>query len=321
VALAAGACFLGYLVRQADKGRAALREGQAHLERRRPDEAAESLRHGLALVEDLPLPGGLAGELRQHLQVAERARVAVALHALCEQLRPVCGAEGLPPAQAELLARHCAQFWQQRERLRPLERQGDRALEDQVRTDLLDLAILWTHLRVRAARGASRLRGHREALEVLAQAEEWFGSSCTLELERSLHARALGLTDQAEEAVRRSQALPARSAWDHCALGRAFLHSGDLKRAQEELDCALALQPGLLWASFYRGTCALRLREWADAVAAFHACVVLAPDCAWCYHNRGLAYRAAGRADRARVDFDRARALDPSLAASIPRLK
>ena len=54
------------------------------------------------------------------------------------------------------------------------------------------------------------------------------------------------------------------------------------------------------------------------AVDAFGACVAMAPE-AVCYYNRSLAYAGLGVQDRARLDLERARALDPGLVASPPR--
>ena len=46
-------------------------------------------------------------------------------------------------------------------------------------------------------------------------------------------------------------------------------------------------------------------------------CVVLAPDCAWCFYNRGLAEMELGRLDRARRDFDQALRLDPAFVREL----
>jgi tetratricopeptide (TPR) repeat protein len=184
----------------------------------------------------------------------------------------------------------------------------------QVRTDLLDLAILWTGLRVRLAAGHEVHAARREALEVLAEAEATFGPSCVLDHERQAHAAALGLADVAGAAGRRATEPAPRTAWEHYALGRALLRAGDLARADAHFEQALGQQPQGLWPHFYKGQCAYRRQDYQDAAAAFTACVALAPDRAWCYYNRGLAYQALGRCGRALRDYDRALQLDPTLA-------
>jgi tetratricopeptide (TPR) repeat protein len=56
-------------------------------------------------------------------------------------------------------------------------------------------------------------------------------------------------------------------------------------------------------------------------VAAFAACVALAPESGWCVYNRGLAFAAAGQSHRAAADFERAAALDPAFRDASRKLK
>jgi tetratricopeptide (TPR) repeat protein len=182
--------------------------------------------------------------------------------------------------------------------------QPTREREERWRADLLDVAVLSADLAVRSD-PATR----RAALATLAQAEELFGTSGALELERSRHARAVGIESTTEPP-------PARSAWEHVLVGRSYLAAGDDQRAAAAFDRALAREPGALWANYYRGLVCLRLGRPTEAVAAFSACAALAPGVAWCVYNRGLAYSKADQPGPARADFDRAIALDPSLAAA-----
>jgi tetratricopeptide (TPR) repeat protein len=204
----------------------------------------------------------------------------------------------------------CRQFWEKHGLIQQrLEPQLDSALTQQMQTDLLDLAILWTDLRVRHA-GAQEAAARREALEVLDQAEQWFGRNCVLNQERSTHAAALGLP-------RPVQTTPMpRSAWEHGALGRGLLRAGDLDSAAGHFRQALDLEPGDLWTNFYSGSCAYRQTRFEDALMAFNVCVALAPARPWCFYNRALANKALGRLDRARQDFQTARRLDPTLVAA-----
>ncbi len=162
---------------------------------------------------------------------------------------------------------------------------------------------------------AARPEAHRDALRTLARAEADWGPSPVLSQERRFHAEAIGL---GEEAVPRVDGIVPRTAWEFYALGRGLLRHGDLEQAAISLDRAVALQPGSLWAQFYRGRCALLRHRHAEAVDAFGACIALAPE-AVCYYNRSLAYAGLGDRERARLDLERARALDPSLVASPPQ--
>jgi serine/threonine protein kinase len=300
---------------QWQQAQAALHEGQAYLHRRQFTEAHERLRHGLVLAENLPCRADLTRQLRDRLREAEQGEAARDLHLFAERVRPFWGAAPLPEAQAREVEDHCRAFWQRREEIvRCLGTQSAAALESQVRTDLLDVAILGVHLRVRLAPPGEVEAARKQALAVLEEAEALFGPSGALCHEREAHARALGWTDVAEAAARQGSALAPRSAWEHCALGLVDFRAGDFRRAAEQLDRALEREPGGLWPNFYRGCCAYHLRQYEEAVAAFSVCVVLAPQSAWCWHNRALAYASLDRRDRAVRDCDRALLLDPTLA-------
>src|SRR5262249_5494956 len=184
-------------------------------------------------------------------------------------------------------------------------------LEQQIQTDMLDLAILWSDLRVRRAATRDKVAAHEGALAVLAEAEGLLGNNGILDRERRVHARALG---NAPAAARVHSDKPARTAWEHVGLGRAFFRAGDLSVALERFSRAVEMEPASFWGNFYKGKCAFQLGNYQDAVMAFQSCVVLAPERAWCYYNRALASAALGRLDAALLDFNRTLELDPGLA-------
>jgi serine/threonine protein kinase len=311
---------LNHVVRQTHKAQAALREGQLYLEQHRHPEALDVLKHGLALIEDLPLDLDLKHQLHDAVRLAERGQAAQELHQFTERVRPLYSATVLDECQARAVEWHCRAIWQQREVI--LQRLGPHPaneLERQVRADLLDLAILGVHLRLRVAHGNEMKSVRKEALAMLDEAEALFGPSCVLYRERGATAQALGLTDIAENAARPGAALAPRTAWEHCSLGLVYFRAGDFRQAAEEMDKALELDPSNLWANFYRGSCAYHLRQFEEASAAFSVCVALEPRCAWCYANRGLAYAARGQLDRAHRDYDHALRLDPALGATVLR--
>ena len=78
--------------------------------------------------------------------------------------------------------------------------------------------------------------------------------------------------------------------WEHVAVGRAALAAGDVDRAGAATDRALRLDPRSVWAGYYAGLCRLKADDPAGALAAFAGCVALAPDSAWCRHNRGTVH-------------------------------
>jgi serine/threonine protein kinase/tetratricopeptide (TPR) repeat protein len=302
-----------YGSQQAEKARSALAEGREHFQNERYNEARAAWQRGLAVAEDLPFYEELSEELRDQLRQTEAVEAARELHLFVERVRDLDGTD-IPPAEARDVEVRCRAIWQRRSLV--VERLGPRLGPEraEVRTDLLDLAILWTNLRVRLAGTEVTAASHRDALAVLGDAEALFGPSCALSCERRAHAAALALADVGHPA-----APPPRSAWDHLALGRARLRAGDWEAATAHFDRALALQPRAFWPQFFKGRCAYQRGRYEDAVLALTACVALAPERAWCYYNRGLAYDALGRPDRALPDYERALELDPALAAAAER--
>jgi serine/threonine protein kinase/tetratricopeptide (TPR) repeat protein len=304
----AGSLVVIQAKRQLDQARVALMEGQEHRAHYRLGEALSAFKRGLALTESIPVSDELTRQLRMEAQHAESAEVARDLHVLVDTLRPYYGQALLERALARQVEASCRRFWDLRGEIQQrLARHLEPDLTLQFRTDLLDLAILWSDFRVSLA-GENDASARRDALEVLDQAETLFGPSSVLDLERAAHIQALGLPVPAQTTR------APRTAWEHCALGRALLRSGNVEAAAVHFQQALESEPGSLWYNLYSGLCAYRQARYEAAAMAFNACVALAPDRAWCFYDRGLAYRALGQFHQARRDFDTAQRLDPTLA-------
>jgi serine/threonine protein kinase len=297
----AAAALTSHAGRQADRARSALRDGDVYLAQQRWADALDSYRRGAALAGDLPLAGGLRRDLQQRQDRAERALAASELHVFCERVRPLYGSELLPQPRIRGVVEQCRRLWAGRDQLRRcLEEQPEAALREQARTDLLDLAIIWTHLAGRLASAKESAAAHREALAVLERAEQELGPSCVLHHERRGHAQALRRKSVADEA------LPPRGAWEHFALGRTLYQAGEWPEALRQLDRALELEPRAPWPTFYRGCCACRLGRYHDAVVDFSVCEALAGEQPWFAYNRGLAYLGLDRPEQALRDLQRA---------------
>jgi serine/threonine protein kinase/tetratricopeptide (TPR) repeat protein len=309
----AGRSVLVPLSRRFREAETALADGHQQLGKRAYAEAARTLSHGLALAEGVPGSGDLRLALAGGLRSARRGQAAQDLHFLAEQVRFLVDGDGLAPVRARALESRCRAVWDARAGI--LEHSGtdlEREVEQRIRTDLLDVALLWTDLHVRLAPAREAGEARRRALRVLAQAETLLGPSPALRRERQRHAEALGLPAAAPG----DSELQPRTAREHYALGRSLLRSGRFALAAAQLDRAVELQPQGFWPNFYQGVCAYRLRRYEEAVSAFRVCVALAPDSAVCSYNRALAYAALGRADRALHDYDRALKLDPTSSAA-----
>jgi serine/threonine protein kinase len=281
-----------------DHARDALADGRVQVAKGEWELAELTLRRGLAAVHGLPFQGELAGDLHRGIDraemgrgVADRAATAAELHRLAQRVRFLYGVERLPPAGADELTDGCRRFWNDRDRI--VDRL--RALNPSVRADLYDVAICWADLQMNMS----------EALATLDQAEELLGSSPVLDAERRLHGATI-----------HTLGLKPQSAWDHYALGRALLRSGDLDHAAAETEQAMKLEPQGLWPNFYQGVCTYRRGQFVEAASAFGVCIGAAPDAAGCYFNRALAFAALGRREQALRDYDIARRFDPTLYSS-----
>jgi len=295
----------------------ALHEGRVLLARGDYPQAARALARGAAFIEGLPGSGRLVRELAGALRLTDRLEEADYLHRLVDRLRFAESAADIPVPSAREVEQHCRTLWESRRSL--LARPGaplDPQLEQRLRDDLLDLAVIASDLRVRLATDPKKAReAHRAGLKLVDEAEEVFGPSHVLYRAREAHAAALGLSTMAANAGRDAARLPPRTAWEHNAAGRVLLATGDFAQAEAAFERAVALQPQDYWPNFLEGVCAFRLGRYQDAVSAFRVCIALAPERAECFYNRALAHAALGRTVEASRDFDRAVSLDPTLAA------
>lgn len=256
---------------------------------------------------------GKARQVAEHDRSArqdsvQQQRSADELHTLVDRLRFLDGLESLPAERLRNLEAGCREVWRERFRLMyQTTAPTAPGIERRIRTDLLELAILWADLHVHLAPPERLDQTRREALRVLAQAEAEFGSSVVLSRERQTYAEALGLSDEAHRASDMAAKLEPHTVWEHYAVGRSLLRAGKREAAAAQFQRAVDLEPQAFWPNFYAGTCAYRLQQYEAALAAFSACIALSPDQAECFHNRGLAYRALGRDDLAARDFERPR--------------
>jgi tetratricopeptide (TPR) repeat protein len=294
--------------------------GREQMHRRDYTAAALALEDGLAQIDGsraLPVlrrparSRELRRDLASQLARARRHQSAEELHDLADRLRLLIGTERAPIDALKVLERRLGRTWESRDRILTELAPGlDPQLAQRLRTDFLDLGILWADLRVRLAKPAALPGARHEALRVLDEAERLFGVSAVLARERQSHAEALGLENVARQAARLGAQCPPRTAWEHYALGRSLLAAGELDAAALEFDRATELDPHDLWAQFARGLCAFRRGRFETALQAFEVCVALSPRTAECYTNRGLAHAALGRAESALRDRDHALRLE-----------
>jgi serine/threonine protein kinase/tetratricopeptide (TPR) repeat protein len=278
------------------------------------ERAVDTLQTGLSAIAWMPGNGELEQKLRDQLASTALAETTRQLHVVVDRLRFLDGPRTLPDDQLHAIEAMCERVWDERAAVTEVTpRESTSALDEQIRTDFLDLAILWTDLRVRLSPANQSNAIRRQGVSILKEAGRLFGLSPALCREVQRHANAVGMNRVAEDYAKQSAKLHPKTAWGHYSLGRSLLQGDQLEQAADEFQQAVDLAPDNFWTNFYRGISTYRLGQYDDAVAAFGACVALEPHRAECFYDRGLAHAALGHADRAQRDFERANRLDSSL--------
>jgi tetratricopeptide (TPR) repeat protein len=275
-------------------------ERWAKWRRRQPDRLRWALATGAAcllLVAAVAVAVISRGERQeeanagQHLQaVATHVRAVHDLHLLANHLR-FGSTDPQLAAASEAVEDDCRSVWDRRGAILEGLDTEPPAERDAIRTDLLDLALIWADLRVRGAGADARRAGAARVAEV-----------------REL----LGLDGAGNEP-------PDRAAAAAYARGRALYQAGDLAGADAAFTAALRQDPHALWPHFYHGVCAYRGLRYEDAVLAFTACAALAPgrdQTARYLYNRANALTALGRREQALADYSQALEYDPRLACA-----
>lgn len=289
------------------EGRQRLVDGQFEL-------AQRALQQGLHVAAVTHGAGTLAREIERDLDRARIMKFIGEFHALIDELRNLYGFEPLPRREVLKVLPHCQAVWSQRfelvQRSRTTLLPADREL---LVNDLLELAILWSDLRLRTQAGADRNASRTEVLGVLDEAESLAGPSAVIAYER-LEGRERDRFDVDGALAGLRSTDSRRGAWEAYALGLALLNDGRLPAAGRCLGYAADLRPESAWTQFYYGRCQFQLKNHTEAARAFFACIALAPRHAGAYYNRAVVFESLGEPERALRDYDRALALEPRLA-------
>ena len=304
-----GLLFVGDRLRQADL---ALAQGQQHLVGRDYGLAIEQLESGWDAIRWFPGQNDLKQAFQNKIALAKRARFADALHQLVERLRFVDRFDAVPAAKLRELDNGCAKVWEVRHQIaQPDSTALNDETERRVRMDLLDLAVLWSELRMHVAPPEKNAQTRLEVLALLNDAQALSGPSPILELARRQYS-----TDAGDESSRVDSrfTLAPQTAWEHFSTGRLLFRSEQWEPARAELQEAIHLEPNAFWPNFYLTLVEYRLEHFDAALTSASVCVALSPESAECFHNRALAQQALGHRDQAFSDLNRALQLDPTLA-------
>jgi eukaryotic-like serine/threonine-protein kinase len=283
----------------------ALVQSQQDFEGRNYSSAIANSELGLKAIRWLPGQDQLRQSLHSALERAKRAQRADALHKLVQQLRYVDNSDDVPSARLGALDAGCRKIWEARRQIVVNDVASDAPLDEALRTDMLDLALLGSRLRMRLAADNQYERARQEALETLDEAAELCGPNPVLDLANRVYSGVDAVEDNEAGSV-------AQSAWEHYAVGRLLLHSNQTARAKAEFERAIEREPDFFWANFGLAQCAYRLEEFEAALNSASVCVALAPNSFECFYNRALCYQALGRMQPAITDFTRALKLEPN---------
>jgi serine/threonine protein kinase len=275
--------------------------------------AVRGLQHARTLASTLPFGTALVKEMQTELRAAEEGRAEAqrtacrhSLHELANRLRFLPGSAALAPGNLHKLHSSCRELWNKRDQIAAQLSSPRHSLEPGVREDLLDIVLFWTEMQMQLVRAPDREPTRRLVLAELAQAEALCEPSAVLDEARRQRGDSL-------QPSRRE----AKTAWEHCTLGRLFLRTGAVDRAVPEFRQAVRLEPQGLWPNFYQGLCAYRQSRFDEAVTSFSVCIGAAPEGAVCFYNRGRSYAALGNAGKALDDYEQALRLDPKLVPAI----
>lgn len=138
-------------------------------------------------------------------------------------------------------------------------------------------------------------------------------------LSRAAVLRELGKRDQADDAERRANELPPKTARDFYLSATARLHGGEAdryERAIDDLRHALQRDPRHYWSWMQKGLCHLEQGEPQLALADFGVCIGLWPEFEWGYFNRAFTLDQLGQKEAAIADYTAALERDPDLLAA-----
>jgi len=261
----------------------------------------------------IPWRADLKNRAKQQLVAIQRGKAVAGLHDLVEKLR-FYDYQPLGDPELARLAAGCRELWQSRSALLggnefTANRDKDDVHDNQLRQDLLDLAILSTRLDVHLAPAEKTDQARRQAIERLGEASQTCGNSPVLELAR----RDYDLGQQPNGEVSTDSLPTAKTAWEEYVIGRWLMHHHAVMEARSHFETAIEKAPKNFWAYFQLARADFELGSFEDALTSAKICLALAPRTE-SFYNRGVCHQALGHNKEALSDFDQALNLDATLA-------
>jgi len=310
-----------------------LAQSQHELDQKEFEAAKDHAQLVLDALTWIPWRTDLKTRAKQQLVATQRAKAVAGLHNLVEKLR-FYDYQPLGDHELARLAAGCGELWESRSALvdgNEFSANKDKAdgHVEQLRQDLLDLAILSARLDLHLTPREKIDQARHKAIERLDEARQTCGDSPVLEIAR----RDYDLPEEPKGEVPIDSLPEAKTAWEHYVVGRWLMHHHALTEARSHFEGAIveaeverrqleragkkpAMAPGIFWAYFQLARADFELGRFDDALTSAKICLALEPR-AESYYNRAVCYQALGHAEEALSDFREALELDPTLAPAL----
>jgi tetratricopeptide (TPR) repeat protein len=240
---------------------------------------------------------------REQTRDQQMQRLAANLSQVVEQLRWLDTREAIDPQGDRRVDAACRAIWERRRQLLAAGAARDENLSTQVRDDLICLVLLWTDLQIVASHG-NEAETPTQGAALLRTAQNDLG-------DHPLFAYWLQRLTAGEAA------LPsAIKPWERELLARTLLEEGRLAEANAILTQGVAEAPQDFWLQYSLGCCAQQMGKADEALAAYSACIALAPRRPECRRHRAAVYRALGHANLAALDDEQAQRLASRMGQS-----
>jgi serine/threonine protein kinase len=234
----------------------------------------------------------------QHAQKQEQSRdsqtqrLAANLSGVVEQLRWLDTREAIDPQGRRRVDAACHAIWERRSQLLAAGAAQQGNSPTHVRDDLACFVLLWADLQIASTHG-NETDASRQVVNLLRAAQNDLGDYPLFTY--WIHRRTAGESG--------GGALPPTTkAWEQDLLARSLLEEGRLAEAYAILTRGVTESPQDFWLQYSLGRCAQQMGKPDEALAAYSACIVLAPRRPECRQHRAAVYRALGHVDLAALD-------------------
>ena len=191
----------------------------------------------------------------------------------------------------------------------------DHEAVNQLREHMAEAIVLLARAEVDSAPKDKQAASLRDAIAMLADAEQLRRGRRAIYRLRSDYYQMLGEADQAESDRQRLLQTAPATAFDFFLEGTDARTKGDIFKAISEYENALAENPDHVWSHMMLAVCWLQLQQPVRAIAAYDQVTRLRPQFAWAFAGKALALARLGDWEAAHAALNRAESIAPNLSA------